>query len=87
MAEPQIILSERDGYHNPLGTPSPPSTYWIDGSRDRYGDAYFVSTRSGSGEWTLWRSNRPYAANDRIGEIEWPPTWERIDALVAEAVR
>jgi hypothetical protein len=69
-----VTLTEREGST---------SCYWIGGSRERYGEAYFISTVTGSGVWHLWQNRRPYAPNKLVGEVEWPPTWEQIDALVS----
>jgi hypothetical protein len=68
------------------------TSWWLEGSRERYGAAYFVSEttllRADGGQTTsavIWRSNRPYGTNDRIGQIDrerWLLTWADVDAMV-----
>lgn len=58
------------------------SSEWVDGSRDRYGEAYFVSERS-DGRWTLWQNRRPYAPNVEVDVFaEKPTTWANLDAVI-----
>jgi hypothetical protein len=45
-----------------------PTMWWLGGSRERYGSALFVS-RDRDGGFTLFRSNRPYGVNDRLGAV------------------
>jgi hypothetical protein len=42
--------------------------FWLVGSRDVFGEAYFVSVNA-HGAVELWRNNRPWRANDRIGFV------------------
>lgn len=81
MTEQMIKLDAREQPHV-LGPRPTPNSYWLNGSRARYGEAYFISLDKQTGEWWLWRNHRPYAANERIGSVEYPPTWEQIDEMV-----
>jgi hypothetical protein len=45
-----------------------PTMFWLGGTRDLFGEALFVSLDR-DGKFWLWQSNRPYGANDKIGEV------------------
>jgi hypothetical protein len=67
------------------------TSLWIDGSRDRYGEALFVSNatallRDGSERqsWIVWQNRRPYAPNVKVCELaERPETWAQLDAALS----
>jgi len=69
------------------------TSWWIDGSRDRYGEAYFVSSgtrfmRDGAErEFSiLWQNRRPYAPNVKVCEIDKRRaelTWDDLDPVAA----
>jgi hypothetical protein len=55
---------------------------WINGSRDRYGLAYFIA-RYEDGRWTLWENHRPHGINQTVATFDHKPTtWAEIDQIV-----
>lgn len=62
----------------------PPSSWWVSGSRDRYGFALFVSERGD--EWIVWENRRPYGINRQLAILSSRPvTWDDLDAAVRSA--
>jgi hypothetical protein len=81
----EITLSPRErGSHSPTKVTS----WWIDGSRERYGEAYFLAPATVVGdsireEWVLWENHRPYGVNQTVATFDHKPTtWAEIDEAV-----
>lgn len=73
MASTEITFSRRTDY-----------TAWIDGSRDRFGAAYFISTSARNSQVVLYRNERPYAANVEIARLDSEPaTWSEVEAAIS----
>lgn len=88
----EVAYTPRErGSHSPTKVTS----WWIDGSRDRYGEAYFITTstlvQTGRTSQTihLWQNRRPYAPNVEISKTvrdSRPTTWAEIDKMMHPSV-
>lgn len=85
---PEVTYTPRErGSHSPTKVTS----WWIDGSRDRYGEAYFIteSAHNHGRMIHLWRNQRPYAPNVEISKTvrsDRPSTWAEIDRMMHPSV-